>query len=132
MNIQADEKFSYGKKIALGVVVRTAKYDNVSPHGRRLRATWQGIWIRTMASGFSNGRKIVVGHSRYAFQPGITNVLERYDSTVKTMQYVAFAMAGFPYMGVGRNLGYTSDLFFSAKGQRRHGELMSGDDDLFR
>ncbi len=25
-------------------------------------------------------------------------------------------MAGFPYMGVGRNLGYTGELFFNAKG----------------
>jgi hypothetical protein len=24
-------------------------------------------------------------------------------------------MAGFPYMGVGRNLGYTSEVFFNAK-----------------
>ena len=29
VNIQADEKFSYGKKIALGVGVRSAKYPNV-------------------------------------------------------------------------------------------------------
>lgn len=130
VNIQADEKFNYGKKIALGVGVRAAKYENVlltdadcEPLGKE--------WISTMASGFSNGRKIVVGHSPYAFQPGITNILERYDSTIKTMQYMSFALAGFPYMGVGRNLGYTSELFFNAKGQRRHGELMSGDDDLF-
>lgn len=130
VNIQADEKFNYGKKIALGVGIRAARYEHVLltdadclPQGRD--------WISTMASGFRNGRKIVVGHSPYALQPGIANVLERYDGTVKTMQYMSFAMAGFPYMGVGRNLGYSSELFFNAKGPRRHGQLMSGDDDLF-
>jgi glycosyltransferase involved in cell wall biosynthesis len=130
VNIQADEKFNYGKKIALGVGVRAAKYPNVLltdadciPHGPD--------WISTMAAGFRNGRSIVIGHSPYAYQPGIANILERYDGCIKATQYMGFAMAGMPYMGVGRNLGYTSDLFFNAKGGDRHNHLMSGDDDLF-
>ncbi len=130
VNIQADEKFNYGKKLALGVGVRAAKYPHVLltdtdcvPAGND--------WISTMAAGFNNGKQIVVGHSPYAYQPGLANILERYDGTMKTLQYMSFAMAGFPYMGVGRNLGYTGELFFRAKGAKRHGHLMSGDDDLF-
>jgi hypothetical protein len=88
-------------------------------------------WISTMAAGFRNGRQIVIGHSPYAYQPGLGNILERYDGVSKAMQYMGFAMAGMPYMGVGRNLGYTSELFFNLKGPRRHSNLMSGDDDLF-
>lgn len=130
VNIQADEKFNYGKKLALGVGVRAAKYPHVLltdadclPAGRE--------WISTMAAGFAKGKQIVIGHSPYSYQPGLANVLERYDGTMKAMQYMAFAMGGFPYMGVGRNLGYTGELFFNAKGPQRHGHLMSGDDDLF-
>jgi glycosyltransferase involved in cell wall biosynthesis len=130
VNIQADEKFNYGKKIALGVGRRAAKYPDVLltdadcvPPGPD--------WISTMASGFRNGRQIVIGHSPYAYQPGLGNILERYDGVSKAMQYMGFAMAGMPYMGVGRNLGYTSELFFNLKGPRRHSNLMSGDDDLF-
>lgn len=130
VNIQADDKFSYGKKIALGVGIRAAKHPHVlltdadcEPPGRD--------WIATMAAGFHNGRSIVVGHSPYARRSTLTNVLERYDGTMKAMQYMGFAMAGFPYMGVGRNLGYGTELFFNAKGPKRHGHLMSGDDDLF-
>jgi glycosyltransferase involved in cell wall biosynthesis len=130
VNIQADEKFNYGKKIALGVGLRAAKYPDVLltdadcvPPGPD--------WISTMASGFRNGRQIVIGHSPYAYQPGLGNILERYDGVSKAMQYMGFAMAGMPYMGVGRNLGYTSELFFNLKGPRRHSNLMSGDDDLF-
>ena len=130
VNIQADEKFNYGKKIALGVGLRAAKYPDVLltdadcvPPG--------ADWISTMAAGFRNGRQIVIGHSPYAYQPGLGNILERYDGVSKAMQYMGFAMAGMPYMGVGRNLGYTSELFFNLKGPRRHSNLMSGDDDLF-
>lgn len=130
VNIQADEKFNYGKKLALGVGIRAAKYPHVLltdadclPAGRD--------WISTMAAGFARGRHIVIGHSPYAHRPGFTNLLERYDGTMKAIQYMSFAMAGFPYMGVGRNLGYTGELFFNAKGARKHNHLMSGDDDLF-
>jgi glycosyltransferase involved in cell wall biosynthesis len=130
VNIQADEKFSYGKKIALGVGVRSAKYPHVVvtdadclPVGRD--------WISLMASGFAGDRQIVIGHSPYEHRPGLTNLLERFDGFSKAVQYISFAQAGLPYMGVGRNMAFTSDIFFAAKGQHRHRQLMSGDDDLF-
>ena len=130
VNIQADEKFSYGKKIALGVGMRAAKHPHVLltdadcvPAGRD--------WIATMAAGFRGGRSIVIGHSPYAAQPGLANVLERYDGCAKAAQYMSFAMAGLPYMGVGRNLAYTTEVFFNARDARRGNHLMSGDDDLF-
>lgn len=130
VNIQADERFNYGKKIALGVGLRSAKHPQVLLTDADCMPAGPD-WISTMAAGFHNGRKIVIGHSPYARAGGLTNVLERYDGIVKTMQYMGFAMAGAPYMGVGRNLGYSSELFFNAHGSRHHGHLMSGDDDLF-
>ncbi|MDX9751351.1 MAG: glycosyltransferase, partial [Flavobacteriales bacterium] len=105
VTIQADEKFSYGKKLALGVGIRAARHPHVlltdadcTPAGRD--------WVATMAAGFRSApgapaRTIVVGHSPYAPAPGLVNVLERYDGSVKALQYMAFAGAGFPYMGVG-------------------------------
>ncbi len=130
VNIQADEKFSYGKKIALGVGIRSAKYPHVlltdadcMPVGRD--------WVSTMCAGFRGGKKIVIGFSPYEKKDGFTNLLERFDGITKAVQYISFAQAGFPYMGVGRNLGYTQDVFLGAKGSRKHQNLMSGDDDLF-
>ncbi len=130
VNIQADEKFNYGKKIALGVGLRAAKHPQVLLTDADCVPTGPD-WVSTMAAGFRNGRQIVLGYSPYAPQPGLGNLLERYDGVSKAMQYMGFAMAGMPYMGVGRNLGYTSELFFNTKGPRRHNHLMSGDDDLF-
>lgn len=129
VNIQADERFNYGKKIALGVGVRSASHPHVLltdadcvPAGKD--------WISLMAAGFRGGRSIVIGHSPYAVSPGLGSVLERYDGAIKAMQFMGFAQAGVPYMGVGRNLGYAADVFFGAAGQRGHNRLMSGDDDL--
>ncbi|MBK8498091.1 MAG: glycosyltransferase [Flavobacteriales bacterium] len=129
VNIQADERFNYGKKMALGIGVRSATHQHVLltdadclPPGRD--------WIACMAAGFRNGRTIVIGHSPYGRSPGVGSLLERYDGAVKAMQYMGFAQSGFPYMGVGRNLGYATSIFFGASGPRRHNHLMSGDDDL--
>ena len=36
------------------------------------------------------------------------------------LQYLSFALAKTPYMGVGRNLGYKKSLFFSVKGFASH------------
>ena len=129
VNVSADEKFSYGKKIALGIGVRAAKYPNVLLTDADCIPASRD-WVSLMATGFRSGKKIVIGNSPYAPQPGLTSILERFDGAQKSMQYMGFALAGLPYMGVGRNLGYASATFFSAKGPRRHDHLMSGDDDL--
>jgi biofilm PGA synthesis N-glycosyltransferase PgaC len=67
VNIQADEKFNYGKKIALGVGTCAAKYPHVLltdadclPAARTGSAPWQ--------AGFEQGPQIVIGHSPYAFR----------------------------------------------------------------
>lgn len=130
VTIQADEKFSYGKKIALGVGIRAAKHPQVLLTDADCRPPGRD-WISAMASGFGNGKQIVIGHSPYGAADGLAPLLERYDGVNKAMQYVSFALAGFPYMGVGRNLGYTSELFYSARQPKKHHHLMSGDDDLF-
>jgi glycosyltransferase involved in cell wall biosynthesis len=130
VNIQADEKFSYGKKIALGVGMRAAKHPRVLLTDADCLPVGKD-WIALMAAGFRDGRSIVIGHSPYAERDGLANILERYDGCVKAAQYMSFAMAGMPYMGVGRNLAYTTEVFFNARDTRRGNHLMSGDDDLF-
>ena len=42
-----------------------------------------------------------------------------------------YALAGMPYMGVGRNLSYKKDVFIRNKGFSSINHIPSGDDDLF-
>src|SRR5687768_5552472 len=44
---------------------------------------------------------------------------------------MSYALAGKPYMGVGRNLAYRKNLFFLNKGFSSINNIPSGDDDLF-
>jgi len=84
-----------------------------------------------MSAHFSENVSIVLGYGGNVQQPGLLNKYIRYDTLLIALNYFSFALAGLPYMGVGRNLGYRRSLFYSGKGFSSHFHLASGDDDLF-
>jgi len=88
-------------------------------------------WVKTMMRNFSDKTEIVLGYSKYEKLPGLLNKLIRFDTLNIAIQYLSFAKAGSPYMGVGRNLAYKKSLFFKHKGFATHYHIVSGDDDLF-
>lgn len=55
----------------------------------------------------------------------------RFETLMTAVQYFSYAKTGNPYMGVGRNLAYTSNLYYENKGFMSHIKIPSGDDDLF-
>ena len=52
-----------------------------------------------------------------------------YESFITAIQYLSFAVNGWTYMGVGRNLLYRSNVL-SREALLDHADLASGDDDL--
>ncbi|MEZ4962288.1 MAG: glycosyltransferase [Saprospiraceae bacterium] len=88
-------------------------------------------WISGMVAGMDENTRIVLGVAPYFRAPGPLNSFIRFEASYTAMQYLAFALAGFPYMGVGRNLAYRKELFERTGGFRKHEGLASGDDDLF-
>jgi len=88
-------------------------------------------WLAGMASGFAQGAELVLGVGLHLPAPGWQNALYRAETRFIALQYLAFAQAGMPYMGVGRNMAYTRGLFERQRGFERHLDLPSGDDDLF-
>jgi hypothetical protein len=73
----------------------------------------------------------VLGIGQYRRTPGLLNLLVRYETFMIALQYLSFAIAGMPYMGIGRNLAYRKSLFMRQKGFISHYNIASGDDDLF-
>ena len=63
-------------------------------------------------------------------KPGVLNALIRFETTLTAGLYLGQAIAGQPYMGVGRNLAYKKDFFLAQNGFASHKHLASGDDDL--
>ena len=88
-------------------------------------------WLKTMVSGYAGGKEIVLGYGAYEKQPGALNRRIRYETVLTAINYLSFALARLPYMGVGRNLSYNKTLFFNTNGFFDHRHIPSGDDDLF-
>jgi len=129
--LREDEKFSHGKKLALTVGIKAAKNEwLVLTDADCMAASDQ--WLRKMANHMTEDKNVVLGYGGYNYyNNNILNQLIRFDTMFIGLQYLTFALAGVPYMGVGRNLAYRKSVFFSNKGFASHVHLESGDDDLF-
>jgi poly-beta-1,6-N-acetyl-D-glucosamine synthase len=88
-------------------------------------------WIKTMTGALGKGHKIVLGFAPMALEKGWFNAWARYDTVRIALNYLSFTKKGFPYMGVGRNLLYSRDLFLHSNDFEKHRQVLSGDDDLF-
>ncbi|MDD2563737.1 MAG: glycosyltransferase [Salinivirgaceae bacterium] len=127
--IVKDSKFSHGKKLALTVGIKGAQNNTLLLTDADCYPI-STDWIKYMTSHIEKERKIVLGYGKYEPEKGILNPLIRYDAFFIAQQYLGFALAGIPYMGVGRNLAYTKDIYTSQKGFSSHAHIESGDDDL--
>ncbi len=129
--VTIDEHINHrpGKKFALTLGIKTAKYEHVLlsdadcyPSSKR--------WLKQMVSNFSD-KDIVLGYGAYEKERGLLNKIIRFDTFNVAQQYLSYALAKQTYMGVGRNLAYKKSIFFKNKGFANHLHIPSGDDDLF-
>jgi len=128
--IHEDEKFSHGKKLALTVGIKAAKNDLLLLTDADCMPESEN-WISSMQQNFTDDTQINLGFGGYIKEKGMLNRLIRFDTMWIALQYMGFAKAGIPYMGVGRNLAYRKSFFFKNKGFASQIHLMSGDDDMF-
>lgn len=128
--IKKDEKFNHGKKLAVTIGIKAANYEHLLFTDADCEAT-SPYWIKQMVQTYKPDTEIVLGYGGYIKTKGFLNKLIRFDSLFIAMQYMGFAKAKIPYMGVGRNLSYKKTLFYNNKGFAHHASLQSGDDDLF-
>ncbi len=128
--IREDLNFFSGKKFPLSIGIKSAKYDQVLLTDADCRPASKE-WIRQMQSAFTPKTEVVLGYSPYYRNPGILNKLIRFDTAHIATQYLGYALAGIPYMGVGRNLSYLKQVFYKNQGFISHYRIRSGDDDLF-
>lgn len=119
-----------GKKFALSVGIAAAKYDCLLLTDADCRPK-SVHWIGQMVSNFSDKIDIVLGYSPYFATNSLLNKIIQFETFHTAMQYLSYCIVGIPYMGVGRNLAYRKKLHGQAKGFESHGDLASGDDDLF-
>ena len=128
--IKEDRKFKHGKKLAVTIGIKAANHEFLLFTDADCRPE-SDLWINHMMRNLSPEISIVLGYGGYSENKGLLNTLVRFETFYIAIQFFSYALTGFPYMGVGRNLAYRKSLFFDNKGFARHSHLISGDDDLF-
>lgn len=118
-----------GKKQALYAGVCHATHDHIVVLDADCEpATTQ--WLSHYALAFSSGAQLVLGLSPNTASLGFWQGFFRFETYLTALHYGSFALRGMPYMGVGRNMGYTKAFFMTHFPAVLSGELSSGDDDL--
>jgi hypothetical protein len=130
VEIRENLNFFDGKKFPLSIGIKSATHDLVLLTDADCKPV-SPRWIALMAGGFTEGKEIVLGYGAYQDSKTFLNRLIRFDTVHIALQYLSFALAGIPYMGVGRNMAYRKSLFYENKGFTSHYSIHSGDDDLF-
>jgi glycosyltransferase involved in cell wall biosynthesis len=130
VELTQEAKMISGKKFPLSMGIRSAKYEIVLLTDADCVPASE-FWIQKMQDGYADDTEIVLGYGAYHKKPGILNKLIRFETFHTALQYLSYALAGIPYMGVGRNLSYKKEVFLRNKGFSSINQIPSGDDDLF-
>lgn len=130
INIEKNHHLAFGKKLPLTIGIKGAKYEHLLFTDADCKPT-SNQWLKLMSSKFTPKKSIVLGYAPHRKEDGFLNKVIRLDTSFTALNYLSFAKAGVPYMGVGRNLGYTKEVFMKNSGFKSHYSIQSGDDDLF-
>jgi glycosyltransferase involved in cell wall biosynthesis len=130
VELTQEAKLIAGKKYPLSIGIREAKHEVLLLTDADCVPSSEH-WIEIMQNGYDENTEIVLGYGAYHKKKGLLNKLIRFETFHTALQYLSYALAGLPYMGVGRNLSYKKSLFFRNKGFSSINNIPSGDDDLF-
>ena len=130
VNIKNNEAFWSNKKYSLTLGIKRAVNKRMLFTDADCKPA-SNQWLSYMTHKLSEETQLVLGYGAHQKRKGLLNRLVRYETLMTAIQYFSYAKAGIPYMGVGRNLSYTSKLFYDNRGFMSHMDIPSGDDDLF-
>lgn len=130
VELTQEAKMIPGKKFPLSIGIKSSKYEILLLTDADCVPASEN-WIESMQSVYDDETEIVLGYGAYNKKLGFLNKLIRWETFHAAIQYLSYALAGIPYMGVGRNLSYKKAVFFRHKGFSAHNNIPGGDDDLF-
>ena len=131
VKVENNEAFWGNKKYALTLGIKAAKKEYLLFTDADCYPISKD-WITAMSSQFTMHKTIILGYGGYEkIANSFLNKIIRFETLLTAVQYLSWAKAGNPYMGVGRNLAYKKEEFFNVNGFINHIQVRSGDDDLF-
>ncbi|MEO8403941.1 MAG: glycosyltransferase [Chitinophagaceae bacterium] len=130
VELTQEAKLISGKKYPLSIGIREAKHEVLLLTDADCVPASE-YWLEKMQGAYDEDIEIVLGYGAYHKTAGLLNKVIRFETFHTALQYLSYALAGMPYMGVGRNLSYKKGLFLRNKGFASINHIPSGDDDLF-
>ncbi|RYF85799.1 MAG: glycosyltransferase [Chitinophagaceae bacterium] len=130
VELSQEAKLIAGKKYPLSIGIKEAKHEVMLLTDADCVPASEH-WLYKMQDAFRDSVEVVLGYGAYKKSPGFLNKIIRFETFHTALQYLSYALAGRPYMGVGRNLAYRRGLFLRNKGFSSINHIPSGDDDLF-
>jgi len=124
------QRFMSARKLALTVGVKAAQGEWVVLTEANCRPA-SPHWLSTLASRFTPGVEIVLGHSTLSRAHGATPSLAAADERWGNLCALGYALSGGPYLGERRNLAFRRQVFFDHKGFAGYNHLSGGEGDLF-
>ncbi|HMQ06907.1 MAG TPA: glycosyltransferase [Saprospiraceae bacterium] len=117
-----------GKKLALNTGIQAAHWDYiVLTDGDCYSSSTR--WLENMVSPMDTF-DVVLAYAPLQSDGRFAGNFAEYETWITGMMYLSAARAGYPYMGVGRNIAFTKKRFFDVGGYTHQMEYPSGDDDL--
>src|SRR5690348_1484644 len=110
VELTQEAKLIAGKKYPLSIGIREAKHEVLLLTDADCVPASE-YWVEKMQGAYDDDTEIVLGYGAYHKKSGAMNKIIRFETFHTALQYLSYALAGMPYMGVGRNLSYKKDLF---------------------
>ena len=130
VQLTQEAKMISGKKFPLSMGIKSAKYETLLLTDADCVPASEN-WMNLMQDGYRENTEVVLGYGAFHKTKSLLNRIIRFETFHAALQYLSYALAGMPYMGVGRNLSYKKDVFFRNKGFSSINQIPGGDDDLF-
>lgn len=119
-----------GKKNAIDTGIQNARHDLFVFTDADCRPL-DDKWVEKFGIAYHHGNDLVLGFGLFEKSNSFVNRYFRLESLRIAFMYLTAAVHFKPYMGVGRSMGYSRNLYNAVDGFLSHRDIPSGDDDLF-
>jgi glycosyltransferase involved in cell wall biosynthesis len=118
-----------GRKFPLSLGIKSARHELLILADTICRPVSKS-WIKEIVSAHTPKTDIVLAYSTFDTNSKI-NLWFRFSAFYDGLFYLSMALAGKPFKGIGKNLSYQKQLFYSHKGFSSHYKINVGDDEIF-
>jgi len=127
--IPAKDKKLPGKKGALEIGIKNAKYDYIAVTDADCQL--QPNWLNSISNKFSEGYDLIFGFSPLVANEKLISLISSYENLRNFILYFSSVELGFPFGATARSLAFKKKVYENVNGYKNTTETLSGDDDLF-